>query len=248
MPSRVRLPRQRTTGQVFLVLASLPVMAYVLPLGDLMQRFHLDDTVMGVTLAEAAVTAPLAIYVLRGFLAQLSPEWEEAALLEGASTLRVLVRVVVPLAAETLVATATILFVIDWNLLLIPLVVAGVEVRPVPVAMVDFFTFERELDWPTAAAALVVSVLPLVIALGLFHRLLDRFALDPGRAGRGVSGAAGQSGGRSRGRWPMRPLSWRRWRNLRVGGQTHGRHAGARSTPAAGVAAPSRGAVGLAAP
>lgn len=172
--------RQRTTGQVFLVLASLPVMAYVLPLGDLMQRVHLDDSILGLTLAEAAVTAPLAIYVLRGFLAQLSPEWEEAAVLEGASGVRVLARVVLPLSAQTLAATAAILFVLDWNQLLIPLVVSGVQVKPVPVAMVDFFTFERELDWPTAAAALTVSVLPLVLVLAAFHRLFERFTLDAG--------------------------------------------------------------------
>ena len=172
--------RQRTTGQIFLVLASLPVMAYVLPLGALMQRFNVADTVIGVLFAEAAVTAPLAIYVLRGFLAQLSPEWEEAAVIEGASSLRVLMRVVVPLSSGTLVATAAILFVLDWNLLLVPLVVAGVDVKTVPVAMVDFFTFERELDWPTAAAALTVSVLPLVIVLAAFHRLIERFTLDSG--------------------------------------------------------------------
>ena len=43
--------------------------------------------------------------------------------------------------------------------------------------MSDFFTFERELEWPVAAAALMVSLAPLAVLVGLFHRVLERFAL-----------------------------------------------------------------------
>ena len=81
--------------------------------------------------------------------------------------------------APAVAATAIIVFVLDWNMLLVPLVLAGVEIRTLPVAMVDFFTFERELDWPTAAAALIISLLPLTILVAFGHRLLDQFTLAP---------------------------------------------------------------------
>ena len=165
--------------QGFLVLASLPVMAYVIPLSDVMRRVHLVDTFAGVVLAEAAVTAPLAVFVLHGALAELSPEWEEAAVLDGAGLLRVLGRVVFPLVAPSVAATAIVLFVIDWNMLLVPLVLTSGQVKTVPVAMSDFFTFERELDWPTAAAALIVSLVPLALLVAVFHRLLERFKMEP---------------------------------------------------------------------
>ena len=74
----------------------------------------------------------------------------------------------------------TVLFVLAWNLLLVPLVLTSGEIKTVPVAMMDFFTFERELDWPTAAAALVVSLVPVAILGGIFHRVLERFTLDAG--------------------------------------------------------------------
>ena len=169
---------RRMLTQGFLVLASLPVMAYVIPLSDVMRRVHLVDTFAGVVLAEAAVTAPLAVFVLQGALAQLSPEWEEAAVLDGAGLFRVLGLVVFPLVAPSVAATAIVLFVIDWNMLLVPLVLTSGEVKTVPVAMSDFFKFERELDWPTAAAALIVSLAPLALIVALFHRLLERFRLD----------------------------------------------------------------------
>ena len=174
--SRFALKPLLTEG--FLVLASLPAMAYVIPLSDLMRRAHLADTFAGVVLTEAAVMTPLAVYVLHGALRQLSIEWEEAAVLDGAGLFRVLGEVVLPLAAPAVAATAIVLFVLAWNLLLIPLVLTSGEIKTVPVAMMDFFTFERELDWPTAAAALVISLVPVAILGGVFHRVLERFSLD----------------------------------------------------------------------
>ena len=165
-----------------LVLASLPVMAYVLPLSDLLRRLGLLDTLPGVTIAEAAATAPLAVYVFYASLVGGSRELEEAARLEGAGLSGLLRNVVLPAAAPIVAATVIVLFVLDWNQLLIPLVLTGINVRTLPVVLTDFFTLERELDWPTAAAALTISLVPLLILVALFHRFLERFSLAGGEA------------------------------------------------------------------
>lgn len=175
--ARSRFRAQRIVVQSFLVLASLPVMAYALPLGEEMRRLGLADTYQGLILSVSAVSAPLAVYVLYGQLSQLSTEWEEAAWLDGAGLARILRSVVLPMTGPAVAATAIIVFVIDWNLLLVPLVVTSVNVKTIPVAMIDFFTFERELEWPTAAAGLIVSLVPLAILVAFGHRLLDRFTL-----------------------------------------------------------------------
>ena len=129
-------------------------------------------------LSEAAVTAPLAVFVLHGALAQLPTEWEEAAVLDGAGLAAIVGRVVLPLAAPSLAATAIVLFVIDWNMLIVPLVLTSGDIKTIPVALSDFFTFERELEWPTAAAALIVSLAPVAVLVTVFHGVLDRFSLD----------------------------------------------------------------------
>jgi ABC-type glycerol-3-phosphate transport system permease component len=162
-------------GPILLVLASLPVVAYVLPLSDVLRRLGLLDSLVGLTLAEAAVTAPLAVYVLASHLAATSREPEEAACLDGANLASLLGSVVLPAAAPIVAATAIVLFVLDWNMLLIPLVLTGIDVRTLPVVLTDFFTLEREVDWPTAAAALTISFVPLLILVGLLHGVLDRF-------------------------------------------------------------------------
>lgn len=180
--ARSGLKASRTLTPAFLVLASLPPMAYVIPLSDLSRRAHLIDTLAGLTFAEAAVTAPLAAFVLYGAIAQLTPEREEAAVIDGAGLLLILVRVVFPQVAPSVTATLLVMFVLDWNMLLVPLVLTSGEIKTVPVALSDFFTFERELDWPTAAAALTVSLAPLALLVAVFHRLLEGFALGGSEA------------------------------------------------------------------
>jgi len=175
--ARSMSPALRRLSPALLVLASLPVMAYVLPLSELLRRAGFLDTLPGLTFAEAAATAPLAVYVLSAHLAGTSRDTEAAARLEGASLWRLLRDVVLPTAAPIVAATAIILFVLDWNMLLIPLVLTGIDVRTLPVILTDFFTLEREVDWPTAAAALAVSLLPVLVLVGVLFRLLDRFRL-----------------------------------------------------------------------
>src|SRR5206468_7878913 len=107
---------------------------------------------------------------------------EEAAILDGASLSRVLRDVVLPAAAPIVAATAVVLFVLDWNFLLTPLVLTGIHVRTLPVVLTDFFTLEREVDWPTAAAAVMISLAPLVALVGLLYRVVERFSLAGGSA------------------------------------------------------------------
>jgi multiple sugar transport system permease protein len=175
--ARSRFRGRNLLVQISLVLASLPVMAYIVPLSEAMRRARLEDTFIGILLAQTAILAPLAVYVLYGYLAQLSTELEEAATLEGASAWQVLSGVVLPLAAPSVAAIALILFVLSWNQFLVPLVLTTSQVKTIPVAMSDFFTFERELEWPTAAAALIVSLLPLAVLVTVAHRALEQFNL-----------------------------------------------------------------------
>lgn len=171
----------RGLAPLFVVLASLPAMAYVIPLTEVMRGAHLIDTLAGIVLSEAAVTAPLAVYVLTSAIRRLPQQWEEAAVLDGAGLWQSLVRVVLPLVAPSVVATGIIVFVIDWNLLLVPLALTSGEIKTIPVAMSDFFTFERELEWPSAASALVISLVPVALLVAVFHRALRRFSLDATR-------------------------------------------------------------------
>lgn len=175
--AKSRFRGKRLLLQSFLILASLPVIAYVIPEKNILQSARLYDTLTGITLAEAALYAPLAVYVLHGYLTQLSPEQEESARLDGAGMFQIIWRVAVPMTAPGIAATAVIVFVLSWNQLLMPFVLTANHVQTIPVMLSTFFVYERELDWGTAAAALVVSVLPLAAFVAVAHRVLEQFSL-----------------------------------------------------------------------
>ncbi|TMI87099.1 MAG: carbohydrate ABC transporter permease [Bacillati bacterium ANGP1] len=175
--ARWRFRGRRLAAQSFLVLAGLPVMAYVIPLSDITRRLGLRDTFGGVALAAAAEFAPLAVYILYGYLARAPVALEEMAHLEGASPLETLWRIVVPGAAPGLAATAVLVFVLNWNLFLVPTALTLDHVKTIPVALSDFYTYERELEWSNAAAALVVSLLPVAAVALLAHRVLENVNL-----------------------------------------------------------------------
>lgn len=174
-PFRVR----RLVVQSFLVLASLPAMAYVIPLSDVTRHLNLRDTFVGVALASAAVYAPLAVYILYGYMEQIPRSLEEVARMEGAPLVQVLWRIVLPAAAPGLAATAVLVFVLDWNLFLVPTAITLDHVRTIPVALSDFYTYERELEWSNAAAAITLSLLPVAALVVLAHRILEKFSLSP---------------------------------------------------------------------
>ncbi len=69
------------------------------------------------------------------------------------------------------------MFVLNWNVLLVPLVLSANHVITVPLLMSDFFILEREIEWPAAAAVLITSLAPLVALIAITHRILERFAL-----------------------------------------------------------------------
>ncbi len=167
---------RRVLVQSFLILASLPVISYLMPLRDVFVRLHLYGSYAATTLAEAALLAPLAAFVLYGYFNRTSSEPEEAAYIEGATLFQVVRWIVLPMSAPSVAATAILLFVLSWNQVLLPLILTT-PVHTIPVALTDFFTFERELEWPTAAAALMVSLMPVGGAVGLAQGWLERFSL-----------------------------------------------------------------------
>ena len=165
--------------QALIVLASLPVIAYLIPLRETLHALRLYDTLLGAALAEVGLYAPLATYVLHGYLRHSPMDIERAARLEGATTAHVLWRIVLPVVGPGVAATAIVVLVMSWNQVLMPLVLT-LNVKTVPVSMIDFFTYERELEWPTAAAALIASLAPIWAVVIGAHRFLERFSLDGG--------------------------------------------------------------------
>lgn len=164
---------------LLLVLAVIPVIGYGLPLSEVTRRLGLYGNFVGLVLAYSGVQLPLALWILRGYVLQLPTYLEEAAKLEGAGWGVVVWRIAFPLVSGGVGATGVLVFVLDWNLFLLPSLLTEHSPQLLPMVMRDFFAFERELDWPTAAAALLASVTPAFILVLAGQHTLDKFTLVP---------------------------------------------------------------------
>lgn len=112
-----------------------------------------------------------AIFLLRQFFLGLPPELWDAAQLDGCARTTYLVRIAAPLARAAMAAIAVYVFVGQWNQLLYPLVVAGLnpDVQPVQVGLATFLGV-HSVDWSNLAAASIFTTAPVVLVFLLAQR------------------------------------------------------------------------------
>jgi sn-glycerol 3-phosphate transport system permease protein len=154
-----------------LVLIQLMIMPEVLLVENYrtLSRLGLLDTTLGIALPYLA--SAFGIFLFRQTFKSVPKELEEAARLEGANPVQILLRVFVPIAKPTYVAYGLVTVSYHWNNFLWPLVVTNsVETRPITVGLQVFATIEQGVDWSLITSATLLSVAPLLVAFLIFQR------------------------------------------------------------------------------
>ncbi|HEX2440549.1 MAG TPA: carbohydrate ABC transporter permease [Methylomirabilota bacterium] len=136
----------RAVVSLSLVARLLPLIVLMVPLYVLFRRYGLLNSLSGVVLAEVGFLLPYAILILVPYFASLPGELEDAARIDGCTRFAAFWRIVLPLAAPGLAACATIVFILSWHELLIPLIVVSrPEAMTLPVVLAglvsDYFVF-----------------------------------------------------------------------------------------------------------
>lgn len=150
----------------------LPPIVAVVPLFTLLRVLGLNNTLLGLTLVYALVNAPVAVWLLEGFLRKLPVELDEAARLDGAGSWRLLLSIVTPLVSPALVAVGIIVAVLNYNeFLLATFLTQSPDSQTLPVVLSMFYG-ERTPHYGKIAAASVVGVLPVFVAAVFFQRWL----------------------------------------------------------------------------
>lgn len=167
-----RLPFRGRGALLALLLAvsMFPQISVVAPLFLALRELGLINTYTGLVLPYVSFTTPLAVWLLTGFFRQLPREIEEAALVDGASRLRTLRDVVLPLAAPGLASTAILTFLYAWNEFLFALSFtfdAGRQTVPVAVALLRG---RYQVPWGQVLAAAVLASLPVACVVAAFQR------------------------------------------------------------------------------
>lgn len=131
----------------------------------------LDDTTFGLVLAHTTLNLPMALWLMSVFVREVPKELEEAAYIDGASTPVLLTRIVLPMVAPGLAATAIIVFVFSWNEFAVALTLTTKQTATVPVAIAKFAQ-GYEILYTQMAAAATLSIVPAVILLLLCQRYI----------------------------------------------------------------------------
>lgn len=154
-----------------LILAQLMIMpdALIVENYRTMTRLGLVDTIPAIALPYIA--SAFGIFLLRQTFKTVPKELDDAARVEGASPLQVLMKVYVPLARPTYVAYGLVSVSYHWNNFLWPLIITNsVESRPLTVGLQIFSSPDQGIDWAVICAATLMTSAPLLIAFLIFQR------------------------------------------------------------------------------
>ena len=139
----------------------LPAVAVVIPYFIVLRVVGLLDTVPGLVIVNLVPALPFAIWLLRGFFLEVPGEVREAALLDGLGHGRILLRIVMPLAAPSIAVTALFTFIFTWNEFLFGLFLTSEKAVTVPVGVSQLILAYQVL-WGEVSAAGTLALLPLV--------------------------------------------------------------------------------------
>ncbi|MEN3010637.1 MAG: carbohydrate ABC transporter permease [Candidatus Bipolaricaulaceae bacterium] len=161
-----------------LVIRTIPPMVLAVPLFILFRDLGLSSVKVILILAYQIYTLPLTVWMLLGFFREIPKEIEEAALIDGASRVQVLLRIVYPLITPGLAASAIFCIITTWNEFTYALIFARAPADfTVPIGLATFITEYRTLWGPLAAGSLISSLPLLVFTLFVQRHLLRGFAL-----------------------------------------------------------------------
>lgn len=158
-------PVKRWSDVMFFFLSTkmLPIVAGILPLYLFAQFVGVLDNIFFLILLYTSMNLPIAIWMLRSFLAEVPVEMLEAAQVDGAGLIRTLREVIMPVIAPGIAAAALICFIFSWNELLLARVLTGTVAGTAPVFLTGFVTSQGLFLAQVCAASLVVS-LPVLAA------------------------------------------------------------------------------------
>ncbi|HLL97830.1 MAG TPA: carbohydrate ABC transporter permease [Rubrobacteraceae bacterium] len=168
--ARLRFHFKGAVMTLILAISFFPAVAIIAPLFIQFTQLGLINTFGSVIITDVVFALPLTIWLLVAFFRELPRDLEEAAKVDGATTIQAFQKVIVPLAAPGVFTTAILTFIYAWNeFLFANTFLFDQSTQPVTVVIPNFAT-TYTIDYGAQAAAAVVVTVPLVIMVLIFQR------------------------------------------------------------------------------
>jgi ABC-type glycerol-3-phosphate transport system permease component len=156
--------RWRNQLLILVVFSQLfPFVILITPIYMIFQQLGLVNTHLGLMISYIAITVPFSVYMLLGYLDSVPRELDEAAIIDGCSTLGVIFRIIVPVAWPGIAATAIFTFTLAWNeFLFASALVTRTELKTIQVALASLIG-ENSSQWDLIMAGSVLASLPTML-------------------------------------------------------------------------------------
>ena len=163
--------RGRTAFIVMIIAVQMvPLNALVIPVYLLLNQVGQVDSLPGVIAYYLAIVLPFMVWTLRGFVANVPVDLEEAAMVDGATRVGAFLRIVFPLVAPGLVATAIYGFIQAWNEYIIAYVLLSSNSKQTLTIWLASFTTQHGTDWGGLMAGATLTALPVVVFFLIVQR------------------------------------------------------------------------------
>ena len=169
--TRLRLPGQNGLALgVFLAYLVPPTLLFI-PLARLMASLGLLDTLLALILAYPTFTVPFATWLLMGYFKGIPKDLEEAAMVDGASRLRALWAVVLPVASPGLITVTLFAFTLSWGHMIYALAFISQSTQKVlPVGLLTEMVRGDVFFWGPLMAGALLSALPVLLLFAFLNR------------------------------------------------------------------------------
>jgi multiple sugar transport system permease protein len=171
--ARLRFPGRDPLFWVYIATLMVPATVTVVPLYLMMAQLGLRNTFWALVLP-FMFGSPYAIFLLRQYFRAIPDDLINAARLDGANTLDVIVHVVVPSSRPVLVTLILITVVSQWNNFMWPLVITSGSKWQVLTVATAALQSRYNAQWPLVMAATTVAIVPLIVLFVIFQRNIVR--------------------------------------------------------------------------
>jgi multiple sugar transport system permease protein len=162
---RFRFRGGNTLGIAIFLLYLVPPTLLFIPLSQIVSRFGLYNSYWALILVYPTFLIPFASWLLMGYFRTISRELEDAALVDGATRLQAMTRIVLPLAIPGVLSAGIFCFTLAWNEFLYALVFMGSgDMKTVPVGVVSDLIRADLYFWGSLMAAGLLGSVPVAIA------------------------------------------------------------------------------------
>ncbi len=167
---RLRFPGRNFMFRVILVTYAFPGVLLLIPLYGMMSSLGLIDRLAALVIINVTFAAPFAVWMLQAFFGTIPLELEEAAALDGANRLQIILRVLLPLAAPGVASVAIFAFIMAWTEYMFAsvLIISDAQ-RTVPVGLAGIIG-QYQIDWGLLLAGATLTALPVLILFSLVGR------------------------------------------------------------------------------